>query len=180
MLGPTLVGEVVRLEPPQDEDLPTLRRYFNDMETLHLVGGNFPETAKQWEENHKAAAGSQNLVIWSIWAGDQLIGITSIRDINWIARTGITGTTIGLREARGKGYGSEMVGLRTRYAFEDLGLQRLESETLAENIAMHRALQKSGYREIGRKRRFAYFGGQFHDMVIWEVLVEDWKALQGS
>lgn len=68
--------------------------------------------------------------------------------------------------------------LRTRYAFDELDVERLESESLAENLRMHRALEKSGYRRMGTKRHFIYRGGTWHDMHIFEVLRDEWRAEQ--
>jgi hypothetical protein len=76
-----------------------------------------------------------------------------------------------------KGYASEVVSLRTAYAFRELGLERLETECFTENLAMHRALEKAGYQRLGRRRRHIYKSGEWHDTVIFEVLREEWEEL---
>jgi len=83
---------------------------------------------------------------------------------------------IGDRAARGKGYASEVVRLRTAFAFEELGLERLESETFTENAPMQRALETSGYRRIGTKRHYYYRGGTWHDIYLFELLRDEWQA----
>jgi RimJ/RimL family protein N-acetyltransferase len=106
------------------------------------------------------------------------VGNTGIHAIDRFNRRGETGLMIGDRSAWGRGYASEAVRLRTRFAFEELNLERLGSESLVENLAMHRALEKSGYQKIGRKRRYFFKGGQWHDVYVFEVLREEWKAGQ--
>jgi RimJ/RimL family protein N-acetyltransferase len=64
------------------------------------------------------------------------------------------------------------------YAFRELGLERLETETLAENSAMHRVLEKSGYQRIGRRRHRIYKGGEWHDAILFELVREEWLAAQ--
>ncbi|MBV9281844.1 MAG: GNAT family N-acetyltransferase, partial [Chloroflexi bacterium] len=73
---------------------------------------------------------------------------------------------------------SEAVRLRTAYAFQELGLERLESQSFVPNVAMHRALEKSGYQRIGRKRHAVFRGGAWHDLVMFELLRDDWLARQ--
>src|SRR5207302_5954338 len=108
------------------------------------------------------------------------IGSTAIHDIEWINRTATTGTVIGDRSEWGKGIGTESVRLRTAYAFQELGLERLETESLAENTPMHRCLEKSGYRQIGVRQRSIYKGGGWHDRYIFELLRDEWEALKQS
>jgi hypothetical protein len=43
---------------------------------------------------------------------------------------------------------------------------------------MHRALQKAGYREVGRKRHYVFRGGVWHDAIIFELLRDDWLQLK--
>ena len=86
---------------------------------------------------------------------------------------------IGDTSCWGRGYASEAVRLRTAYAFEELGLERLGSESFVENVRMHRALEKSGYHKIGRQRHYVYRGGAWHDVFLFELLREDWLARRG-
>ena len=77
-----------------------------------------------------------------------------------------------------KGYGSEAAVLRTRYAFEMLGLEKLKTEVFAENIASRRVLEKAGYQTVGLQRREVFRHGRWHDLWLGEVLRDDWLATQ--
>ena len=120
-------------------------------------------------------ARSPDGVAWSILAGEQLVGRTDLKDIAWIDRQAATRIVIA-PAAWGRGYASEAVQLHTAYAFDELGLERLEAEAFAENGAMHRVLEKAGYGQFGRRRRAIYRGGAWHDLVLFEVLREEWRA----
>jgi len=43
------------------------------------------------------------------------------------------------------------------------------------NDASLRVLAKAGFRQAGLLRRHAFFGGEWHDEWLGEVLREDWK-----
>ncbi len=180
MLGPILRGTLINLEPPRVEDLELFVKWFGDPEKTQNLLARFPFTLKQEQEWFDRVAGSQTDVFWVIRLDGVTVGNTAIHNLDWINRRGITGTFIAEQVHRSRGFGSEVVRLRTRYAFEELGLERLETESFAHNISMHRALQKSGYREIGRRRHYVFKGGVWIAALIFELLREDWLALQAS
>lgn len=177
MLGPILSGERVVLAPATPEDLPAFCAWFADREITSTLLTRFPPSLKQEEEWYERTAASQRDVHWAVRVDNRTIGVVDIAGIDWINRHATTGTIIGDRSQWGKGYATEAVRLRTAYAFQDLGLERLESESLIHNVAMHRALEHSGYHRIATRRRYIYGGGEWHDAHVFEVLREEWTTL---
>lgn len=175
-LGPILRGERINLEPPRLDDLPIYRTWLADQEITRFLLVRFVPSEQQEEEWYERVSKGNEHVVWRIVANEQTVGNTGIHAIDWVNRHGETGLMIGERSAWGKGYASEAVKLRTAYAFEELGLERLGSESLVENEAMHRALEKSGYQKIGTKRHLVYRGGVWHDLYVFELLRDDWLA----
>ena len=149
MFGPILRGQHINLEPPRHEDLDAYRLWFAIRGDALPAAPLRPISRRKEQEWYRRAASSDSDVIWAIVNDGQVIGTTGIHSINWMNRHAATGTVIGDRSRWGKGYGSEVVRLRTVFAFEELNLERLETESFAENVRMHRALQKVGYREMG-------------------------------
>jgi RimJ/RimL family protein N-acetyltransferase len=94
------------------------------------------------------------------------VGLCGLHEISYRHGVAKTGTIIGPPEARGLGYGSEATRLRTRYAFEALGLRMLISEVFAENTASLRMLERAGYREVARLPRRYWKRGAFRDSVV--------------
>ena len=76
----------------------------------------------------------------------------------------------------GKGYGSEAFGARIKYAFEVLGLRRLENGYFKENEKSHKMQLKFGYKDEGIKRqKFVSRGsGKIEDEYITGLLKEEW------
>jgi RimJ/RimL family protein N-acetyltransferase len=71
-----------------------------------------------------------------------------------------------LPEARGQGYGAEVIRLLCRYGFRNRNLRRLELETLASNTAMRRTAEACGFTHEGTQRERGCDGDGFADMVI--------------
>jgi ribosomal-protein-alanine N-acetyltransferase len=68
----------------------------------------------------------------------------------------------------------EMARLAGSFAFDDLGVHRLEARALLQNGRANGALLKLGAVQEGILRRSLRRGGAYLDQVLWSVLKEDW------
>ena len=120
--------------------------------------------------------------MWAVYAIDagqeRLIGTTGIYDIHPINRSAMSGNLIGEKGEWGKGYGSEVVRLRTRFAFEELNLNKIMTQVYHPNIGSRRVIEKVGYQTIGISREHIWRNGKWHDMCWAEILRSDWQKLQ--
>ena len=178
MFGPVLRGEHVTLRPGDDSDPPRFVPWFADMEVTRYLGRRMA-VALYWEvEMLKKLGESDQDVWWVIEVGREAIGATGIHRIDWINAHGTTGIVIGAKQHWRKGYATEAMRLRTRYAFRELNLHKLMTEVFVSNEASRRALEKNGYRTVGTSRDHFFTLGRWHDVWIGEVLREDWERAQ--
>ncbi len=175
MFGPVLKGQKVTLRPPGDGDAARFIAWFADLEVTRYLGTAFPLSLQGEEEALKRIGEAKDTVWWVIEAEGRSIGATGIHRIDWINANAITGTVIGDKSCWRKGYGSEAMALRTEYAFRQLNLHKLKSQTFMENEPSKRALQKAGYREVGAYREDFWRDGRWHDHWLCEVLRSDWE-----
>ena len=68
--------------------------------------------------------------------------------------------------------------LRTTYAFTQLPLRKLKAAYLEGNEASARAQAAAGYREVGRWRGDRFVDGGWIDLILTEVLRDDWAKAQ--
>jgi len=170
-----LQGERIRLVPVDKElHLGDFVRWLNDPEVTRYVSHVLPISRLQEEKWFERLSESKEDIVWAILdETGRHIGVTGIHRINWKERDGLTGTLIGEKEAWGKGYGTDVMQTRTRYAFEQLGLHRLESECFLDNVASARCLEKVGYKRVGIAHKKRWRDGRWHDCILWELLDED-------
>jgi ribosomal-protein-alanine N-acetyltransferase len=178
MFGSTIYGERVRLEPVTPELLPNWVRWFSDPDVIRYMSLIAPPTLEMEREWYEKMGKADGDLVWAVFLGEKHIGSTGIHGINWRNRNGMTGNLIGDKSEWGKGYGSEVVALRTKFAFEMLGLEKLKTEVFMENVASRKALEKAGYETMGIERREIFRHGRWHDMWRGELLREDWEARQ--
>lgn len=176
MFGPVLRGSAIDLEPPRPEDSAERVRWFADHDAVrYFTSPGVPVEADDRASAERAAR-DPAVVLWRVALDGRAIGSCFLSHIDWRNRHADSGTIIGHRSLWGRGYATEAVRLRTRFAFEELGLERLESSSVAENVGMHRALERSGYRKVARRTRQFFNGGRWHDEYVFELLREDWLA----
>jgi ribosomal-protein-alanine N-acetyltransferase len=74
----------------------------------------------------------------------------------------------------GQGYMPEAVAVVLRYAFEELGLHRVEAAIVPRNQASRRVAEKLGLREEGTSDRFLQIRGVWEDHVRYAITAEEW------
>ncbi|MGH9026275.1 MAG: GNAT family N-acetyltransferase [Acidimicrobiia bacterium] len=80
------------------------------------------------------------------------------------------------QEHAGRGLVPEGVALGLQYAFETLGLHRIEIAIVPRNQASRRVVEKLGLREEGTARGFLQIGGIYEDHVRYGLTAEEWEA----
>ena len=106
------------------------------------------------------------------------------RQAHWLYRPGTrsTGETDGRQagcssaneSAWGRGYATDAIRVRTKFAFGELGLHRVEGHTM--NPAMKRVYEKCGYKHEGVARQKFWRDGRWYDADLYAILIEDWEA----
>jgi len=178
MFGPILRGERCVLRPPRKEELDVIRSWFADMEVTRYIRGTTPLSESQEEQWFTRTAEAADRIAWVIEVNGQPVGTTGIGGINWLHRHGTTGIVIREKTFWRKGIASEVMALRTRYAFRELNLHKLKTEAFVENEGSRRALMRTGYRQSGVFHQEFFRDGRWHDLWEGELLRDDWEKVQ--
>lgn len=173
-------GRLVTLRALEQSDMETLKSYHNDPDIAMLImGWSFPISAYEqhrWYERIASDPLNRRFAIDT--EADGFIGISTLTNIDVKYRSAFHGIMIGSRTAHGKGYGTDAVMATMRYAFEELNLERLDSEIVEFNnasIALY--TRKCGWTVEGRRRRSVFRQNKWHDSLVVGVLREDYMRL---
>jgi RimJ/RimL family protein N-acetyltransferase len=60
-----------------------------------------------------------------------------------------------------------------KYAFQELGLNRINAKILSINTASRRSGEKFGYTYEGTLRKAIFRNGEFHDVLLFSMLREE-------
>jgi ribosomal-protein-alanine N-acetyltransferase len=106
-------------------------------------------------------------------ADEELIGGVTLSNVRrGVAQTASLGYWVGAPHAR-QGYMSEALLAVLDFAFEQLGLHRMEAACLEQNEASRRLLEKSGFHQVGYARQYLKIDGRWQDHVLFEILRSD-------
>lgn len=96
-------------------------------------------------------------------------------NINNIVRGTIQSGSLGYAAyapTTGRGYMTEGLRLVMAYAFDDLGLHRLEANIQPANVASIRLVERLGFEREGYSPRFQYLDGAWRGHERWAVTAE--------
>lgn len=175
-------GNHVRLRAIEIADVPSIHRWTNDPEIQAQLGGwHFPlsmASLESWVTSFRHDSPDQRLLIDSDEAGT--IGVITLTAINWKDRNAFEGLLIGEREHRRKGYARDALSALMRYAFEEMGLERLDTTIIEYNegsLALHEQL---GWITEGIKERAIFRRNRFWSNVVLGITRRRYETHGGA
>lgn len=182
---PILRGKNVLLRPYRRSDLPGILSWTNDTETTRYLTEIFdqPYTEKNGEDflNYALSGGSERMMfVMADPVTEEYWGQISLERISRRDDTAEVGVVLAKEEHRGKGIGREALSLLLRYAFDTLGLRRVELTVFAENSRARLCYLKAGFIEEGVARQKTWKNGKFHDIVSMAILRDEWEKKEGQ
>ncbi len=179
-----LTGRQVILRPIEREDLKTLHKWQNDEEIMRLAR-SFPDNSTslvgleaEYDKVLKGEDLSRHDYIIEEKTSKRPVGWGGLRIHTFTKRmtSANLGLALGEKDSWNKGYGTEIVELLLKEAFEQLNLQRTEWWTFAENIPSLKLAAKMGFIEEGRLRNAVFFDNKFHDMIVLGQLKDEYAS----
>jgi ribosomal-protein-alanine N-acetyltransferase len=70
----------------------------------------------------------------------------------------------------GRGLASAAVRHVSEVAFGELGLHRIQAETLAHNVRSQRVLERTGFTRYGMAPAYLKIAGRWQDHIMWQIL----------
>lgn len=177
-------GKKVLLRAIEKADLPLLHKWSNDPEINYQLGGwHFPSNMndqEKWFESLHLNSNHQRFAIET--EADGLIGMANLVDINWKDRNAFHGMLLGDKEIRGKGYGVDTIMTIGKYAFEELGLKRLNGSMISYNKAsLGVYIKKCGWKQEGVKSQSYFRKNTWWDQIIVGLTADDYfKLIQAN
>ncbi|WP_369218497.1 GNAT family N-acetyltransferase [Streptomyces flavofungini] len=158
-------GLVIR--PWLPADAPGVYEAFQDpaLQRWHARVADSVSEARGWIEEWRAAWTGERDAYWAIAdAGtDVLVGRIALK-LMALADGQAEVAYWTVPAARGRGIAPSAVEVLSRWAFEDVGLHRLELTHAVANEASCRVASKSGFRPEGTKRSAVLHADGWHDM----------------
>ena len=176
-------GKYVCLRAIDEADLPLLQKWANDPEIQNLLGGwHFPasmQDQERWLAKLSCSSNDQRFAIEVPEIG--LIGTANLVSIDWKNRNAFHGLMLGDSSMRGKGYGVDTLMALMRYSFDELGLDRLDTDIIELNVSSLKLnVEKCGWMIEGRKPHWKFRPGKKRDKVLLGISKERYREILAS
>ncbi|GEK89447.1 ribosomal-protein-serine acetyltransferase [Alkalibacterium putridalgicola] len=103
----------------------------------------------------------------------EVAGDISLKEINWSIKSAEIGYWLGSAYT-GKGIMTRAVRSILDYAFDELGLHKVEIWAAEENVKSRRIPERLGFVQEGTRRDDELIGGKYITMVIYGLLEDEW------
>ncbi|GAA2728905.1 GNAT family N-acetyltransferase [Cellulomonas aerilata] len=174
---PTLEGELVRLRPLAARDADGMWEIVTDPQSRRVTGTTATFTRAQINRWCAEVAAADGRIDWAVTAGgsDDYLGEIVLNDID--EQNGSASLRLSMRPAmRGRGYGTEAIGLVLGLAFDGLGLHRVGLDVLAINPRAQALYEGVGFRVEGRMRDAYRDGDRWSDAVVMGILEDEFRG----
>ncbi|PZS04197.1 MAG: alanine acetyltransferase [Pseudonocardiales bacterium] len=144
-----------------------------------------PTSSVPWEQRHtpwafqalrmrlQSQAREGSVLPFAVVYGDEIAGQLTVANVlRGVLRSGSVGYWIARRYA-GRGVMPVAVALVVDHCFGRVGLHRIQVDIRPENTASRRVVEKLGFREEARYRRYLDIDGAYRDHVGYALTVED-------
>jgi RimJ/RimL family protein N-acetyltransferase len=174
---PTLIGSLVTLRELRVGDAPALFSALSSEQVSRFISPP-PATVEGFERFigwaiRQREAGQYVCFAIVPHGSDTAIGLFQVRSLEPAFGTAEWGFAIAL-EFWGSGVFADGAQLTVNFAFETLGVHRLEARAALKNGRGNGALRKLGAVQEGVLRRSLLRHGEYHDQALWTILQEDW------
>jgi RimJ/RimL family protein N-acetyltransferase len=161
---PSLTVEELVLRPWQASDADGLVAAYADPEISRwhvrsMTRAEAERWLRSWSERWAAETGAG----WAITVAEALVGRVGLRTLDLASGLGEAAYWV-LPAARGRGVASRALATVTDWAFDDVGLQRVELEHSIANPVSCRVAHRAGFVLEGTKRGQGLHADGWHDM----------------
>ena len=183
---PVLTGEGFTLRELRMSDAPSLLTLLTTEEVTRFISPP-PTTIEGFEKFIQWAARERTAGRYICFAVvpdgyDTAVGLFQVRQLDPSFGTAEWGFAVG-SAFWGSGLFSKGAQLVVDFAFEIVGVHRLEARAAVQNGRGNGALRKLGAVQEGILRKSFLRGGRYLDQALWAIVQEDWyrsKAVWGA
>ena len=179
------MSEKIYLRAFEPEDYILINKWRHDPEIQKLVGIHYryisSEMEKEWVRG-KMMNNTKDIYL-SVCLNDEsreMIGYTSINDIDYINRSAFGGgIVIGNRQFQDGEIMREVGSKTLELVFNHLNLNRFSGACLAEHKVSQIMMEAGGFTLEGIQRQAVYKDGSYHDLMYFSLLREEYyQSLQ--
>lgn len=164
-----------KLREIKKEDLQKINRWRSDNKLINCLGAPFRyinlDVDCIWYDSYLQNRNTNiRCAIVEIEKEENILGLVSLTNIDYINRSAELHIMVGDKENRGKGIGNFAITEILKHAFNNVNLNRIELQVLESNSYALKLYEKIGFKNEGVKRQSVYKNGEFMNMINMGIL----------
>ncbi|URZ88301.1 GNAT family N-acetyltransferase [Floricoccus penangensis] len=171
-----LVGETIYLDRVKEEDIDELLSIENSYATKFLADDElpYPQTREELENTLAVESPNQFLGIYNS-ERREIIGSVAVFNVNLVHSNCEIGLSIS-EYWQGEGVGTETFELILGHIFNNLPVNKIKVEVFDFNEPAIKLYEKFNFHLDGRLRQEIFRFGEYHDLLEYSLLREEYEA----
>ncbi|MBD3189327.1 MAG: GNAT family N-acetyltransferase [Candidatus Heimdallarchaeota archaeon] len=173
-------GKKVRLRSIEMSDLEDIMKDWNNLKLRKFLMTPLPYSREEeeewirstWERRKK---GTGYLFAIEDKETKEFLGSGGLESVNNINRSAELGIAIHAERNWSKGYGTDSMEVLLKIGFDYLNFHRIQLRVHEYNARAIRVYEKVGFTQIGKLREAHFFNGEYHDVILMDILKEEWS-----
>ena len=174
-----LVGDNVYLSPISVDDVEEYAEMVNDIKVSVGLGYLSYTNIIDFESEKEflISVKKEKRFAVRLLENDELLGNVGFKSVGEIHRTAEMGIMLGNPKYQRKGYGMEAINLLLDYGFSFLNLRNISLSVFEYNEPAYNLYKKVGFKEVGRLRKALEIMGKTYDVIILDMLKEEFQSV---
>lgn len=170
-----LVGKKCYLSPIDVNDAEKFTEWLNDLEVSQTLTTYSQIISLEIEKEFSLKLSKEHTYSIIDIATNELLGNCGFEDIDHLNQKAEVGIFIGNKKYWNKGYGTEALTLLIDYGFKALNLHSisLSGGVYSFNERAIKSYEKIGFKVIGKKREALLRGKERYDVVLMDILADE-------
>ena len=160
-------GEKIRLRLMNGQDTDLIVNWRNNPRVRKNFIYQKPFTREgheRWMETMIKSGNGYQFIVCRI-EDDTPVGCTYLRDYDRENNKIEYGVFLGSEDMKGKGIGTEILGLTLQFAFETLNVHKVFARAFADNVASVNSFLKGGFEKEAYLKDEVFVNGEYRDIV---------------
>lgn len=174
-----MTAEKINLRALTQNDLELTLKWNNQADIRDTYAGHpYPvnrEKEQQWYDRVLTTDATLNVFGIELNAEQKLIGLSMLKNVNFINKEAEIAMYIGDAAERGKGYAKEAMIKTLRWGFHQLGLNRIFLKVETQNTTAINLYKKLGFVEEGVLRNCVFKNNEYRSQMILSMLQDEFK-----
>lgn len=162
-----IIGKNVYLRPITDDDADLIIEWRNSDAVRPYFIYQKPFTKEgheKWMETMIRSGNGYQFIVCRK-EDDTPIGCTYLRDYDRENNKIEYGVFLGTEDVKGKGIGTEILGLTLQFAFDTLGVHKVFARAFADNVASVNSFLKGGFEKEAYLKDEVFVNGEYRDII---------------